>query len=123
MDKLTAIKEAKLIKDFADGRIFYFWEFQTGEAASDSLTSYEDAVEWWRHAVFDAYEGPERRTSYVDRRANDVARVLQTPRGQLPPMQSHGGRRATDKLPEIAEDRSIEKIKAFKMAFIKSKAE
>lgn len=113
MSLLDDLKNAHLIRDLVEGKIRYFWEFTSGERASEPLVSYDAAYDWWRQAVHDAYDGPERRTSPLDRRANSVKRASEVKHGQVT-VQSYGGRRTTDTPPKIREDRADAKIQMLK---------
>ena len=107
------LKEAYLIRDLIEGKIRYFWEFTSGERASELLVSYDAAYDWWKQAVHDAYDGPERRTSPFDRRANSIKRASEVKHGHVT-VQSYGGRRKTDTPPKIKEDRAEAKIQMLK---------
>ncbi len=110
---MQQLKEAYLIRDLVGGKIRYFWEFTSGERASELLVSYEAAHDWWRQAVHDAYDDPERRTSPFDRRANSIKRASEVKNGQVT-VHSYGGRRKTDTPPKIKEDRAEAKIQMLK---------
>ncbi|CAI8238940.1 MAG: Uncharacterised protein [Marinobacterium sp. xm-d-530] len=113
MTRLNQLKDAYLIRDLVEGKIRYFWEFTSGERASDLLVSYDAAYDWWKQAVHDAYDGPERRASPFDRRANSVKRASEVKHGQVT-VQSYGGRRTTDTPPKIRVDRAEAKIQMLK---------
>lgn len=113
MALLDDLKNAHLIRDLVEGKIRYFWEFTSGERASELLVSYDAAYDWWRQAVHDAYDGPERRGSPFDRRANSIKRASEVKHGQVT-VQSYGGRRTTDTPPKIREDRADAKIQMLK---------
>ncbi len=113
MALLNDLKNAHLIRDLVEGKIRYYWEFTSGERASELLVSYDAAYDWWRQAVHDAYDGPERRVSPFDRRANSIKRASEVKHGQVT-VQSYGGRRTTDIPPKIREDRADAKIQMLK---------
>jgi len=107
-----------LVRDFKQGRLLFYWESPEGQKVSPDLKSYDAAVEWWRDAVQADYTGPERRGSSIDRRANDVRRMLNDNQGHNTTITS--GRRRTDTLPEITDDRAVVFLDQFKTALTKT---
>lgn len=100
----------KLLRDFIDGRICFYWAAEIGMQLSPLFATRQDAEEWWKTFRFSQYQGPERRCSIYDRRSHTRRRRL------VPPGQANTrGRRETDRLVAVDQDLASEKIEAWKV--------
>lgn len=100
----------RLIKALKNDRIVLFWEDLFGEQVSPDLASIPRAQEWWNQFQHQAYKGPERRASSIDRRKlSSRSRYTNADISQYP-----DGRRATDtKLIEVEVDRTVQQLEWF----------
>lgn len=60
---------AKLVKDYIEHKIVFYWQNKSSKRISPTFPSLVHAKEWLIDQYFDAYKGPERRRSKIDRRS------------------------------------------------------
>ncbi|WP_415903234.1 hypothetical protein ACMXYR_05660 [Neptuniibacter sp. QD29_5] len=60
---------AKLVKDYLEHKIVFYWQSEGSKRASPTFPSLIHAKEWLINQYFDSYKGPERRKHKVDRRS------------------------------------------------------
>lgn len=103
----------KLVKDFEDFQVIYYWLDETNQKVSPDLPTLTHAEDWLAIQQAEGYKGRDRRRRIVDRRRN-----------QRPPEQQRNGkrsakplgRRKTDKQIQIDIDYSEEKIKQLRQS-------
>ncbi|WP_415903238.1 hypothetical protein ACMXYR_05680 [Neptuniibacter sp. QD29_5] len=102
----------KLVKDFINYEIVFYWADESLTPCSPHLHSITAAEEWWKKYLFSQYQGPERRKSIVDRRSNHDKRnsMDKNQYSRSNPL----GRRESDKPVKVEIDLFQEKIKEFK---------
>lgn len=100
---------AKLVKDYIDHKIVFYWQNKTSKRISPHFPSLTHAKEWLIDQYFDKYKGPERRRSKIDRRS------LQKEAYHLQRSPFTKGRRITDRPIQVeinlAEQKIAEEIK------------
>lgn len=97
----------KLVKDFDDYQITYYWLDSEGIKVSPNLPTLVHAQEWYLEHNFAQYDGIERRQRKCERRhANTLRTTLRCKR-----KNSSSGRRSTDKTFSVDIDFSKDKIK------------
>lgn len=82
---------SQLVKDYIDYKIVFYWQNKQSKRISPTFPSLVHAKAWLIDLYFDAYKGPERRESTVDRRSLQQAdfHAQRTPYSK--------GRRITDR--------------------------
>ena len=100
----------KLFKDFADGRVCFYWTDYDGRQVSPILATLQAAEEWWKQYLFAQFTGRERRRSVLDRRS-DYDKRRRVARRLNSPGLAHFGRRASDQPVRVDQDLAADKIR------------
>lgn len=103
----------RLFKDFADGRVCFYWVDDEERQVSPAVATFLEAEEWWKRYLFAQYPGPERRQSILDRRTDQYKRRYINHQLNLPDDFSYG-RRVTDQPVRVDHDLATAKIRLLK---------
>lgn len=97
--------QLKLVKDFRDFRLVYYWiNPLKKKIISPLMPTLLHAAEWRAEYITSAYTGAERRQNKTDRRYADSNDTVGESRN------NRGGRRITDNPVSIDYDISVKKI-------------
>lgn len=99
----------RLVKDFADYRIFFYWIDSRDNQISPALETLYHAREWFYQHHCNQYAGPERRLRQADRRNQAAARGAHSSRRASRRANSIG-RRLTDQPVHVSADLARGKI-------------
>lgn len=102
----------ELVKDLSDSGIIFYWIDASGGRISPELATLNLAHEWHQQALFEAYRGPERRVSTIDRRSDRVKRDSMD-RNSISSQANPNGRRISDVAAVVKFDLVKEKLKSF----------
>lgn len=118
--KSTGTMALKLVKDFKNYQILFYWLDTKANKASPDMTTLRQAEEWIVDHYFSLYQGKERRQSTIDRRHLKKRQ----PNGQAVffSKRKNGaqGRRITDHNIEVDIDLSAGKLNDLKHALRKA---
>lgn len=104
-----------LVRDLQGVRVVYYWINKTEfERVSPTLSSLEEAEEWWLRYLHDSYGNKNRRRSFIDRR--HVAGKVKSLEKRNSPKQSLG-RRLGDKAVKVEIDLAKVKVAELRMLY------
>ncbi|MFW1676996.1 hypothetical protein ACFVYJ_04335 [Pontibacter sp. JAM-7] len=101
----------KLVKDFEDYKVIYFWLDDNNQCISAHFPTLAHAKEWFIQYHFNQYTGPERRKRLVDRRSSE-SKVLNHAGSSKRGSKASHGRRITDRPIRVDIDLATEKLSA-----------
>lgn len=104
-----------LVRDLQGVRVVYYWIKKTEfERVSPTLSSLEEAEEWWLRYLHDSYDKKNRRRSFIDRR--HVSGKANNLEKRNPPTQTMG-RRIGDKPVKVEIDLAKVKVAELRMLY------
>ena len=104
-----------LVRDLQGVRVVYYWIKKTEfERVSPTLSSLEEAEEWWLRYLHDSYGKKNRRRSFIDRRH---VSVKATSREKRNASSQNLGRRLGDKSVKVEIDLAKVKVAELRMLY------